>query len=165
MVHLLYPSLVPHPRPGLIAHQPGRAGSGRVGSGRPPPYKRPARPPTTPTAPRPPPHCTRSRCMRTLASNTARGYGIAHIRARERYARAMDRDGPIRCACTRPECARHDELQCPEMLDNDRDWDLGHTDDRTAWTGPECVPCNRGAGARRATQVRVQAQKLVKRDW
>lgn len=103
--------------------------------------------------------------MRTMASRTARGYGVAHIKARERYARLIENEGPVRCACTRADCTRHDELQCPVMLDNDMDWDLGHTDDRTAWTGPECVPCNRGAGARRATQVRMQAQKLVKRDW
>jgi len=98
-------------------------------------------------------------------SRIARGYGVAHIRTRERFAREMEMNGPIRCACEREDCTRHDELRCPVILGPEDDWDLGHTDDRTSWTGPECVPCNRGAGARRATQVRMQAATLVKREW
>jgi hypothetical protein len=30
------------------------------------------------------------------------------------------------------------------------DWDLGHTPDRTAWTGPEHATCNRSAGGKAA---------------
>jgi len=33
------------------------------------------------------------------------------------------------------------------MITNDTAFDLGHNDNRTKWVGPECVACNRAAGA------------------
>lgn len=40
-----------------------------------------------------------------------------------------------------------------QHLPQDR-WDLGHTDDRTAWTGPEHAHCNRKAGQTNSARMR-----------
>lgn len=44
--------------------------------------------------------------------------------------------------------------RCGRWLDPRRSWHLGHDDhDRTIIRGPECVPCNLGAAARKGAQV------------
>jgi hypothetical protein len=45
-------------------------------------------------------------------------------------------------------CARCDESIMPGSS-----WDLGHTPDRTGWTGPEHSRCNRIAGAKTGAAV------------
>ena len=65
-----------------------------------------------------------------------RGYGTAHRRLRAAYQRRMDAGEVILCA------------RCGKPVDPSA-WDLGHTDDRTAWTGPEHPrECNRAAAGR-----------------
>ena len=43
------------------------------------------------------------------------------------------------------------------------EWDLGHVDNNPdAYQGPECLPCNRGAGARRGNRMRRHRSS---QDW
>lgn len=64
-----------------------------------------------------------------------RGYHAAHDHERARLAPIVAR-GHTTCA------------RCGQPIQPGTPWDLGHTDDRTAWTGPEHATCNRSAGAR-----------------
>jgi hypothetical protein len=57
-------------------------------------------------------------------STTDRGYDGRHKRERARWKPKVER-GEIDCA------------RCGEPIQPDEPWDLGHTDDRTGWTGPE----------------------------
>src|SRR5262245_41735947 len=66
------------------------------------------------------------------ASTTARGYGHAHQRMRAEYGRLV-LAGRVRCA------------RCGDWIVPGQEWDLGHTDDRRGYTGPEHAVCNRGA--------------------
>lgn len=67
-----------------------------------------------------------------------RGYGAAHRRERARWQAAMD-SGVV------PVCAKCNQPVLPSQA-----WDLGHTDDRKAWTGPEHRSCNRRDGQHKA---------------
>lgn len=69
-------------------------------------------------------------------STTARGYGAKHQAERKRLAPIVAR-GQTPCA------------KCGDLIVPPEPWDLGHTDDRTGWTGPEHQDCNRRAAARR----------------
>lgn len=72
--------------------------------------------------------------MPRQGSTPDRGYGIAHKRQRAAWEPKVKR-GDVRCA------------RCGERITLDQAWDLGHSDDRTVWTGPEHATCNRRAGA------------------
>lgn len=98
-----------------------------------------------------------------LKSTVARGYGAAHTTERQRWQERIDRGELIQCACRRAECEHHDQAACPTIINLESKWDLGHTDDRTDWTGPECVPCNRSAGARNSRVS--QANPMTIRAW
>jgi len=69
-------------------------------------------------------------------STTARGYGAAHQRERAKWKRSVDA-GEVNCS------------RCGQWIQPGAPWDLGHADDRTAYTGPECRRCNRADGGRR----------------
>lgn len=79
-------------------------------------------------------------CARTYEAKRGtpaqRGYGAAHKRERARWQRR----GVVGLTCPR----------CEQLILPGDDWDLGHTDDRTDWTGPEHATCNRSAGGRAA---------------
>jgi hypothetical protein len=66
----------------------------------------------------------------------ARGYDARHNALRADWQRRIDRGERVVCAT------------CPTVLTG-RTWDLGHADDRRAYIGPQCLPCNRGDGGRR----------------
>ena len=95
-----------------------------------------------------------------MRSTNERGYDSRHQAERAKYQRQIDRGATFQCACERDDCTRHDG-QCTTIIDRSTRWDLGHTDDRAGWTGPECVPCNRGAGGRNGRA----AQQTVDRGW
>lgn len=66
-------------------------------------------------------------------SSYQRGYDAAHQKERQRIIKA----GIQNFACAK----------CRVQFDNDEPFQLGHTDDRKAWTGPEHIRCNlRAAG-------------------
>jgi hypothetical protein len=71
---------------------------------------------------------------RARGTRQQRGYTAEHDRLR--------RDWAPRVATGRVRCRRCGEPIGPEP------WDLGHNDERTAWTGPEHASCNRAAGGR-----------------
>ena len=86
---------------------------------------------------------------RTLAN----GYGSEHKRERARWAAII---------ATRPvPCARG----CGRLIRHGERWDLGHSDDRRRWTGPECVQCNRSAGGRASIESRFGGRRSVSRSW
>jgi hypothetical protein len=91
-----------------------------------------------------------------MRTTTERGYGASHRAQRRRWQAKLEHQ-PTPCVCT-GHCGRH-HGPCSTILTNQVPWDLGHNDDRTAWVGPECVPCNRAAGARSNTRT------FVVRDW
>lgn len=65
-------------------------------------------------------------------STAARGYGPAHQELRKRWAPAVAL-GEVICA------------RCGIYILPGTPWDLGHSEDRTTYNGPEHAKCNRGA--------------------
>ncbi|MEV1321969.1 hypothetical protein AB0J14_38475 [Micromonospora arborensis] len=74
------------------------------------------------------------------AKTTARGYGHQHQQLREQWRPKVEA-GLVDCA------------RCEQPIQPSDPWDLGHNDDRTAYTGPECRTCNRAAGGRHGAAV------------
>lgn len=85
------------------------------------------------------PDCKREADHRR-GSAAQRGYGKAHQRERERWRPKVER---LSVHCHAKVC-----LEPARLILTGQDWDLGHTEDRTAWTGPEHATCNRSAGAK-----------------
>lgn len=74
---------------------------------------------------------------RARGPRQARGYDRAHDAERRRWQAELA-IRPIQCA------------RCGQPINPGEPFDLGHTDDRTGWTGPEHPRCNRAAGGRAA---------------
>ncbi|KMY23306.1 hypothetical protein ACU19_04865 [Actinobaculum suis] len=72
---------------------------------------------------------------RSRPSSTARGYDATHKRLRAQWARQVEAGG----VC----CAR-----CGGPITPGTPWDLGHTDDRRGYRGPEHSRCNRATMGR-----------------
>ncbi|WMI33011.1 HNH endonuclease [Arthrobacter phage PeggyLeg03] len=80
-----------------------------------------------------PTHATQHEQAR--GSRTQRGYDATHDALRKQWAPQVA-TGAVRCA------------RCRKPILAGTPWDLGHTGDRTTWTGPEHAACNRRAGGR-----------------
>lgn len=94
----------------------------------------------------------------TPGGSTARGYGSKHRAERARWLPTVKRG--------ETECSR-----CCYLIEPDEPWDLGHSDDRTTWTGPEHRDCNRADGARKRNAGRRRSEPAPRpwlrpeRDW
>lgn len=82
---------------------------------------------------------------RRRGTRQQRGYDAEHDRLRARWKPKVER---ITVNCH----AQHCLMPSGRLILPGQDWDLGHTDDRTAWTGPEHARCNRAAGGQAAHQ-------------
>ena len=91
------------------------------------------------------------------ASASARGYGAAHQRERAKYEQRMARGETFVCARSAVDDCSHPH----DLITSATAWDLGHSDDRATWTGPEHVDCNRRAGQRNSTSSGVR----IHLDW
>ena len=93
--------------------------------------------PTLTTSTHCPPHARQ--VDRARGTRQQRGYDAEHDRRRREWVPKVA-TGTIPCA------------RCGLLIAADEAWDLGHTDDRTGWTGPEHANrCNRAAGGRAST--------------
>lgn len=90
--------------------------------------------------------------MAVSGTTGARGYDSRHQAERERWRPTVE-DGQASCA------------RCSKPIHPDEPWDLGHTDDRTAWTGPEHRFCNRSAGGKNAAAVTNLKRAITIREW
>lgn len=88
----------------------------------------------------------------TKATPASRGYGAAHRAERRRWKPVVDAGRAV--------CAR-----CGQPIPAGSTWDLGHSDDRATWTGPEHATCNRRAGGRNGRQVMLERTQMVRRGW
>ena len=80
-------------------------------------------------------------------------YGPGHKRERRRWSYILSQEGVLPCA------------RCQGPIHHGDAWDLGHNDERTAWTGPEHVSCNRSAGGRNGAKVTNAKRAMITRDW
>lgn len=77
---------------------------------------------------------------RRRGTRQQRGYGADHDRERARVAPAVEQ-GHIPCS------------RCGVTIRPGEPWDLGHSEDRTTWTGPEHASCNRSDGGKRGAKA------------
>jgi hypothetical protein len=90
--------------------------------------------------------------MAVRASTSERGYGASHQALRDKYRPLVESGQAVCPRCTTP-------------IAPDEPWDLGHTDDRTGYQGPEHRSCNRSAGGTNAAN-KINAQRaMTVRDW
>lgn len=76
---------------------------------------------------------------RQRGSSTARGYDAAHRHLRRAWEARLATGETHTCA------------KCGQPVTATDQWDLGHTDNRQSWTGPEHRSCNRKDGQHKAT--------------
>lgn len=106
--------------------------------------------------------------MTKRGDREAHGYGNQHKKLRDRWKLKLKRAGSLPCArCGLPIFSswplNPPDLHVPDCPQRSScqgqcwsTWDLGHTDDRTAYTGPEHASCNRAAGARNSNRPRAR---------
>jgi hypothetical protein len=73
-------------------------------------------------------------------SSTARGYDSKHSRVRDTWLPTI--------AAGHGHCHATTCLEPTRWIQPGTAWDMGHTPDRTTWTGPEHRRCNRSAGGK-----------------
>lgn len=80
------------------------------------------------------------RATKPKAPTARRGYGSEHQALRRKWKTKVDA-GLVDCA------------RCGVRIEPGQPWDLGHTDDRTGYNGPECRSCNRSHGGKRRHEL------------
>lgn len=96
--------------------------------------------------------------MTSTGTTTARGYGAQHQAQRAKWVPIV-KAGGVMCARQGPNCTG-------KPLAPDQPFDMGHDDnDRSKWTGPECIPCNRGAGGHNGALVTNAKHAMTIREW
>ena len=99
--------------------------------------------------------------VRWQGTTTARGYGARH-QALRRLLLARWRPGDPCARCGQPMWQRWRTANGRRVTAID----LGHTADRTGWTGLEHAACNRADGARRGNSQRAGMQRWASaRRW
>jgi hypothetical protein len=91
-----------------------------------------------------------------MSNTTLRGYGHRHQTEKRRLNPIVEAHGAI---CAAEICLMPSRYIPPGT--RSWQWDLGHTKDRTAWTGPEHIRCNRSEGARRGNRQRIKRRRWV----
>lgn len=92
---------------------------------------------------------------RSAGSAAQRGYTYTHFKLRKAWAPQVAA-GMVQChavTCLMP----------TRWIAPGSDWDLGHTPDRSQWTGPEHRKCSRSDGAVRGNRMRQRAARS--REW
>jgi hypothetical protein len=99
--------------------------------------------------------------MAVNGTTTQRGYGSQHQAERKRWSPIVAA-GSVVC------------WRCHRLIIPGTSWDLGHNDQRTAWTGPEHRACNRRAGGirgnrspkrKKAATWRPQPPRITDLTW
>jgi hypothetical protein len=95
---------------------------------------------------------------RRRGTTTQRGYGRPHQKQRAQWKPLVDA-GMVQChaaICLEPS----------RWITPGTPWHMGHTPDRTGWTGPEHQRCGAADGARRGNRNRPrQPGWLTSRRW
>jgi len=98
---------------------------------------------------------------RYYGSTASRGYGGDHQRLRAQWKPKVDAGQAF---CHAAIC-----LKPTRWIQPGTPWHLGHTPDRTAWTGPEHEQCNESEAARRGNRTRGRRQRsarwITSRQW
>jgi hypothetical protein len=93
----------------------------------------------------------------------ARGYGRPHQKLRAKWKPAVDAGQEF---CRNPICLMPYGPRVGRWIPPGTPWHLGHTPDRTAWTGPEHEQCNiADANRRRAHRPRTSPGWFTSRRW
>lgn len=95
-------------------------------------------------------------------TSTQRGYGTAHKKLRAQWEPLV---ASGQAFCHSAVC-----LMASRWIQPGTPWHLGHTPDRTGWTGPEHEKCNEADGARRGNRMRGMQQRqparwVTSRRW
>jgi hypothetical protein len=90
-------------------------------------------------------------------SRHERGYDTAHDHERRRWASVVA-TGVAQCA--NPLCLRPTRTIYPS-----EPWDLGHTEDRSGYRGPEHRECNRAEGGRKGSATTNTRSRMTIRKW
>jgi hypothetical protein len=87
-----------------------------------------------------------------VPTTSQRGYGAQHVAQRKAWVPRVQAGTVL---CHAKVCLMPNRTIVPGTP-----WDLGHTEDRTAWTGPEHRRCNRADGGRRRGRRSRKVWKL-----